>query len=115
MVETKKREQYTDVQLQDWYYSLDKDDWLVIEFLTDRVESPLPQFGQNILQQHRKQVIQRYMNLRKTEGYSESQYKSELNKSMADFYVKSMFKYKIPIPSEEVCDIMGDFNGEGTF
>lgn len=115
MVETKKREQYTDVQLEDWYCGMDKEDWMVIQFLTDRVQSPLSKFAQNILHQHKKRVIQQYMNLRVTMENSESQDKAKRNKDRADFYKFAMLTYNVPIPSEEVCDIMGDFNGEGTF
>ncbi len=102
MVETKKRERYTDVQLEDWYCGLDKEDWLVISFLDDRVELPLSKYAQSILHEHKKQVIQRYMNLRVTEAYSERPYKAERNKSMGDFYVEGMVKYNVPIPSDEV-------------
>lgn len=63
------------------------------------------------IQKSKAELMQWYMNAVATQsclGHS----KAQRNEDAASYYLELMTKYSVPVPSNDVCYILGIFNGE---
>lgn len=63
----------------------------------------------------RAELMQRYMNATTTYYGAMGHKKADANKWIADGYKELMEEHKIPVPNNEICFVLGKFNGEGSY
>jgi|LakMenEpi03Aug12_release.lakeMendotaPanAssembly.Ray.scaffolds.fasta_scaffold589557_1 hypothetical protein len=63
----------------------------------------------------RAEVMQRYMNATTTYYGAMGHKKAESNKWIADSYKSLMEENDIPVPNNDICFVLGKFNGEGSY
>jgi hypothetical protein len=63
----------------------------------------------------RSQVMQSYMNAMITYYKCSGHKKADQNKWRAETYKTLMETHKIPIPCNDICFVLGDFNGDGSY
>lgn len=63
----------------------------------------------------RSQVMQRYMNAIITYYQCLGHKKADSNKWVAETYKTLMETHQIPVPSNDICFVLGVFNGEGSY
>ena len=67
------------------------------------------------IRKSKAELMQWYMNAMTTYSSCGGTLKWRMNDILVEEYAELMKKYSIPIPSNEVCYILGVFNGNGTF
>lgn len=63
---------------------------------------------------YRAELMQHYMNAIQTYYTAGGRKKAESNKWLSEGYKEAMVELKMPIPSIEICFVLGQFNGKGT-
>ena len=63
----------------------------------------------------RAQLMQRYMNATTTYYECLGHKKADSNRWIADSYKSLMEEHGIPVPSIDICFVLGSFNGEGSY
>lgn len=66
------------------------------------------------IKRSKSQIIQFYMNARVTCSCG-GHWKGEQNARLVGEYSKTMKTHNIPMPSSDICYVMGIFNGEGSY
>lgn len=61
------------------------------------------------------ELMQRYMNATTTYYEALGHKKADANKWIAEDYKKLMKKHKIPVPNNDICFVLGQFNGQGSY
>ena len=61
------------------------------------------------------ELMQCYMNAQQTFYSCNGNNKANQNQRLANYYKELMVKYKIPIPSIDICFVLGEFNGKGSY
>ena len=61
------------------------------------------------------ELMQWYMNAQETFYSCNGNNKANQNQRLANYYKELMVKYKIPIPSNDICFVLGQFNGKGSY
>jgi hypothetical protein len=64
---------------------------------------------------YRAELMQMYMNTITTHYGAGGHKKAEVNKWLAEGCKEAMIELKMPIPSNEICFVLGQFNGKGSF
>ena len=63
---------------------------------------------------YQAELMRCYMNARVTYGQAIGNKKSDRNRCYAETYKEAMIELKIPIPADEICWVLGVFNGVGS-
>jgi hypothetical protein len=63
---------------------------------------------------YRAELMQMYMNAITTYYGAGGHKKAESNKWLSEGYKEAMIELKMPIPSIEICFVLGQFNGKGS-
>jgi hypothetical protein len=71
-------------------------------------------YSDYLYKKYKAELMTAYMNARVTYSQSIGNNKSDRNRSVCENYKNSMVELKIPIPSDEICWILGVFNGVGS-
>jgi hypothetical protein len=71
-------------------------------------------YSEYLYKKYQSELMTSYMNARVTYSNSLGNKKSERNKYISEYYKNAMIDLKIPIPSDEICWILGVFNGVGS-
>ena len=66
-----------------------------------------------LYQKYQAELMCWYMNARVTYAEAIGNKKSDRNRFLIETYKEAMVELKIPIPADEICWVLGKFNGEG--
>ena len=71
-------------------------------------------YSEYLYEKYKAELMTKYMNARVTYAQSLGNQKSERNKWQSENYKNAMIDLKIPIPADEICWVLGKFNGDGS-
>ena len=71
-------------------------------------------YSEYLYKKYKAELMTSYMNARVTYSQSLGNKKSERNKWQSENYKNAMIDLKIPIPADEICWVLGGFNGDGS-
>ena len=83
-----------------------------LEVLENAPDRMLPY--EHWIRKSKSQIIQFYMNARVTCSCG-GHWKGDQNARLVGEYSKTMETHDIPIPSSDICYVMGIFNGDGSY
>ena len=83
-----------------------------LEVLQNAPKNMLPYEGW--IKKSKQDILQRYMNARVTAAQCLGHTKANMNAGRITYYHNYILEYNIPMPSDKVIYLLGDFNGKGS-
>ena len=71
-------------------------------------------YSEYLYKKYKAELMTSYMNARVTCSQSLGNKKTERNRSICEYYKNAMIDLEIPIPADNICWVLGVFNGLGS-